>query len=228
MLLKFMLSPALHRPAVIGFNQIAHLPRRGARDALAYFVLLLLDGFARYKKFGIFKADVSHAFDRVPTSRFLRKLQSLGVPHKVLKLTSSWLAARQTTVEVGSVSSGCITLLNQVFQGTVLGPLFWNAFFSGSERALTEHLFDGIYYADDLIAVREFDGATANNTILQHCANCQSSLHTWGAANQVVFDPGKESSHVMSLTSGDGSSFTQLCVVLESNLCMDTMCVQLV
>ena len=32
----------------------------------------------------------------------------------------------------------------------------------------------------------------------------------------------------MSLTSGDGSSFTQLGVVLESNLCMDTMCVQLV
>lgn len=227
-MLKHMLAPVLQRPVVTGPNQFAYLTQRGARDALAYLVLILLDGFARNRKFGFFKGDVRHAFDCVGTPRFMGKLQALGVPQNVLKFARSWLSARQAYVELHGISSESIALSNQVFQGTVLGPLFWNAFFSDSERALAACLFEGIYYADDLNAVREFDGQTNNNLILQECASCQASLHAWGAANQVVFDPNKESSHVISLTHGDGSCFTLLGVLFDSNLSMGRMCEQLV
>ena len=131
-MLKLMLAPILHRPIIAGENQFAYLRQRGARDALAYIVLTILHGFASKRKFGILKTDVSSAFDRVSTTRFLAKLQSYGVPENVLRFIRSWLDARTAYVELGSIRSLDFVLRDQVFQGSVLGPLLWNAFFADS------------------------------------------------------------------------------------------------
>ena len=227
-MLKYMMAPILHIPAVAGRNQFAYLCRKGARDALAYFVLTVIGGFARGVKFGILKADVSGAFDRVPTARFMAKLEALGVPQKFLNLIAAWLSARHAFIELGKQMSEFIILTNQVFQGTVLGPLLWNAFFADSIVALEKNFFEGLYFADDLHAFKEFDRATPNSVVQARVADCQASLHEWGAANQVVFDPAKESTHVLSLTDGDGSTFVLLGALFDANLSMTQMCLQLV
>ena len=43
---------------------------------------------------------------------------------------ASYLAPRSAHVVVGNTRSQDFTIENSVFQGTVLGPILWNVFFS--------------------------------------------------------------------------------------------------
>jgi hypothetical protein len=47
---------------------------------------------------------------------------------------------------------------------------------------------------------------------------CQASLHRRGAANRVVFDPGKESMHIISRSRPCGASFKLLGIVFDPRL----------
>ena len=70
-LILLVIRPTFVRPHFMGLNQFAYIKGRGARDVLAWFTLLILDGFARGKRYGLYNADVSGAFDRVWKERFL-------------------------------------------------------------------------------------------------------------------------------------------------------------
>ena len=47
----------------------------------------------------------------------------------------------------------------------------------------------------------------ANELIRGDIDRCQSNLHLWGEANQMTFDPAKESKHIVSLTGPEGDNF---------------------
>jgi hypothetical protein len=49
----------------------------------------------------------------------------------------------------------------------------------------------------------------------------QNELHQWGHANQVAFDSGKESKHVLSRTDPHGSEFKLLGVTFDCKLEME-------
>jgi hypothetical protein len=49
---------------------------------------------------------------------------------------------------------------------------------------------------------------------------CQQELHTWGKANQVVFDPAKESLHILLKSEPGGEDFKILGVVFDPSLTM--------
>ena len=51
---------------------------------------------------------------------------------------------------------------------------------------------------------------------------CQQELHDWGRANQVEFDPGKESKHILSLADPEGGEFKILGVTFDCELEMTT------
>ena len=74
-------------------------------------------------------SDVSGAFDRVSTERLGKKLRQKGVPTRWVKLFLSWLRERLAQVVVGGKRSEVVFLVDQVFQGTVWGPVLWNTFF---------------------------------------------------------------------------------------------------
>ena len=50
--------------------------------------------------------------------------------------------------------------------------------------------------------------------------SCQAELHKWGRANQVSFDAGKESQHILSRTRPYGSGFELLGVSFDTKLLM--------
>jgi hypothetical protein len=97
--------PFLAATQAYGPNQFAYTPQRGLRDALALnllnWIVALNDGF----RIGLFCSDVSGAFDRVSSSRLLKKLRRKGVHEKVLTFLSSWLADRSATVVADGVQS---------------------------------------------------------------------------------------------------------------------------
>ena len=76
-------------------------------------------------------------------------------------------------------------------------------------------------YADDLNAYKEFPTTVKNEAVLQEGYNCQTKLHRWGAANQVTFDPAKESFHVLAQAGGEGGNTELLGVIFDTGLRME-------
>ena len=91
-------------------------------------------------------------------------------------------------------------------------------FFEDARHAINEHFFDEVVFADDLNAYNSYSSATHNSVITQALKNCQHELHKWGDANQVAFDAGRESHHILSLSEPQGSVFKLLGVPFDTEL----------
>ena len=59
-----------------------------------------------------------------------------------------------------------------------------------------------------------------NATLVQDMERCQKELHKLGRANQVTFDPSKESMHILKLHGGKASSFRLLGILFDNALSM--------
>ena len=171
-------------------------------------------------KFAIDYPDVSGAFDRVNRERLLEKLRAKGIHPDLIRVIGSWLLKRAARVVVGGVSGAAMELRNMVYQGTVWGPWLWNVFYEDARLAVQEALFEEIVYADDLNAFRESTLRVPNRVLFSPTKRCQQRLHTWGRANQVQFDPDKESHHVVSHVTPEGSDFKILGILFDCGLTM--------
>jgi len=87
---------------------------------------------------------------------------------------------------------------DMVYQGTVLGPILWNLFFGDALHAIRMLKFMESVFADDLHACRSYDVKIPNRSLLDSTKRCQARLHEWGRANQVEFEPTKESITILS------------------------------
>jgi hypothetical protein len=81
--LASLFVPQLISIGAFGYNQFAHMPERGARDALAQLVLTWISCFGQKQKVAVYCSDVSGAFDKVKSRRLLRKLRSQGVTEDI-------------------------------------------------------------------------------------------------------------------------------------------------
>ena len=88
---------------------------------------------------------------------------------------------------------------NMVDQGTVLGPPLWNIHDAVTASAVKLHRFLKILFADDLNCFKDFGLSIPNSELHAEMRQGQGKLHKWGRANQVSFDPSKESMHVLAL-----------------------------
>ena len=150
----------------------------------------------------------------------MAKLRKRGVHPQIVKVLESWLQQRFAQVVVGGASSIATVLMNMVYQGTVTGPILWNVVFEDARHAINEFLFEEVVNADDLNAYRIFPSDTDNTSIKTCIGKCQQELHKWGAANQVAFDAGKESQHVVSVSDPSGDNFKLLGVTFDPELTM--------
>ena len=159
--LSCILSKVVER--VVGNPLIAFLQARGFGDAqwafrkqsssrdlvtvsVARWVLRICQG----SKVGIYLADISGAFDKVSRPLLLAKLAQLGVAEAFLGFLNSYLLSRQGYVAVEGVLSECMMLTDMVYQGIVLGPTLWNAFFSDIATYVPEDGQHCQIFADDL------------------------------------------------------------------------------
>ena len=227
-LLKLLYDPYLSTTCAFGQNQFAYSVGRGARDALALLLLTWLKALCSGRKIGVYCSDVSGAFDRVCMARLVAKLKKKGLHPQVVAFLTSWLEDRLAQVVVNGTASADMPLCNMVFQGTVTGPILWNIFFEDARHAINETFFDEIVFADDLNSYCIFSSDTHNSVIDNAMTNCQLELHKWGAANQVAFDPAKESKHILSLSEPQGCEFKLLGVLFDTGLSMAQAVAELV
>ena len=107
-----------------------------------------------------------------------------------------------------------------VFQGTVLGPPLWNCYYADAATAVRARDFVECIFADDLNCWRVFGGCVGNRFISEELRKCQTSLHEWGFANQVVFEASKESHHILDKVAPSGRNFKLLGVTFDPKLAM--------
>ena len=84
---------------------------------------------------GIFLSDISGAFDRVSRELLLEKLQRTGLDVQLLRFIGAYLSPRTAKVVIKGQASDAFALQDMIFQGTVLGPSFWNIFFRDVREA---------------------------------------------------------------------------------------------
>ena len=82
------------------------------------------------------------------------------------------------------------------------------------------------FFADDLNCFQAFTADTTAEEVYGLLQNCQTVLHEWGAANQVGFDAGKETLHVLHRRNPAGESFKVLGVLWDTKLLMNEECEQ--
>ena len=221
---KFLASffePALEDRA-FGHAQFAYRKKHGARDAVLFYVLSWIAGLNEGNKIGIYCSDVSGAFDRVDSELLLRKLESFGLNAKLISVIRSWLQQRQGFVIVNGEKSDPMRLFDMVFQGTVWGPILWNVYFGDCVCAISCCGFEAVIYADDCNAFKCYPRSMSNAAIMESLMECQASLHSWGRANRVIFDAGKEETMVISTVGGAGGPVKLLGIEFDNKLTMST------
>ena len=84
--------------------------------------------------------------------------------------------------------------------------------------------FDATAFADDMNAWKAYrlskNAPAPHEPVLSELAAAQRELHLWGAANQVLFDPAKESFHILHRTLYHGDDFKVLGCVFDVQLLM--------
>ena len=165
-------------------------------------------------------SDISGAFDRVFTPYLLYKLQHMGVGPFYLKFLASWCSQRIGKVCVQGHVSDPVLLINQVFQGTVLGPPLWNGFFADIISEAVKHRCSGKAFADDFNIFRAFDRNTPDRNIYRALDRCKADVHTWGERNRVAFDATKEAYVILHPFRGLGDTFKLLGLLIDNGLRM--------
>ena len=183
---------------------------------VARWVLLFCQG----KKVGLYLSDISGAFDKVSRCLLIAKLSQLGLPESFLDFLNSYLLTRQGLVRVEGAVSEAMLLTDMVFQGTVLGPSLWNAFFGD----IAEHVPEGSQlinlFADDLTVMTHAPQHVNDSVILEELKETQSRTHDWGRRNQVEFDGSKEFFNILHPSRGSGEDFKLLGTLFDNSLSM--------
>ena len=74
--------------------------------------------------------DLSKAFDCLPRDLLIAKLDNYGLDRNLLKCINSYLDNREQCVRVNNINSSFNDIFSGVPQGSVVGPILFNALFN--------------------------------------------------------------------------------------------------
>ena len=95
-------------------------------------LLEVMEDFSKFfdnnNNFDVIYLDFKKAFDSVPHQRLIRKMESYGITHNILRWTEDFLSNRTQRVIVGGEESKNSKVVSGIPQGSVLGPTLFTIF----------------------------------------------------------------------------------------------------
>ena len=147
-------------------------------------------------------------------------MSQIGLPGVFLDFLNDYLLTREGHVRVEGALSEVMFLANMVFQGTVLGPSLWNAFFADVAQYVPSGNQRINLFADDLTVMCHRAHHVADDIIMDELREIQTRTHEWGVRNQVEFDPSKKHLKVLHPSRGVGDDFKMLGTLFDTALSM--------
>lgn len=120
------LKPIISRS--IPYEQHGFMKHRSTVTNLDVFTDYVLRSMDDRCQVDVIYTDFEKAFDRVDHVILLQKLSDLGINGNLLRWVTSYIKNRMQAVVTGSARSNFIIIPSGVPQGSILGPLFYNAY----------------------------------------------------------------------------------------------------
>ena len=130
--------------------------------------------------------DFSKAFDVVPHTRLLNKLQFYGISSEVCNWIREFLSGRKQRIMVDGVFSQEESVDSGVPQGTVLGPLLFLLFINDITNGLSTGTRIRLF-ADDCLVYRPIRSIQDQLTLQSDLSSLEGWSNTWG----MFFNPSK-------------------------------------
>ena len=145
---------------------------------------------------GAMLLDLSKAFDCLPHSLMIAKLEAYGFNKDACNLIHSYLINRKQRVKIGDSRSEWLGLVKGVPQGSILGPLLFNIFLND-----IFYLINGLYnYADDNTISRHGETVAIVKRSLEDATN---SALEWFEYNEMKANPSKFQALLLGTDSKD-------------------------
>lgn len=107
---------------VISEFQHGFVRKRSTSTNLMTYVPSLLDAMEKRQQVDAIYIDFTKAFDRVPHSLAVNKLDRMGLPQWLTRWVSSYLTERSAYVRLDGLKSDPFEITSGVPQGSHLGP----------------------------------------------------------------------------------------------------------
>jgi hypothetical protein len=159
--------------------------KRSCETQLITTVQEIASSTAKGEQVDVILLDFAKAFDKVPHSRLLLKLNYYGVRNNTLQWIKSFLTSRKQQVIVEGVRSVKADVLSGVPQGSVLGPLLFLAYINDLPETIKESQTK--LFADDSLLFKTIKGPSDSKLLQQDL----TALETWEKTWQMSFNPSK-------------------------------------
>ena len=164
-------------------NQHGFRKKRSCETQLLSTIQEIASSTAKGHQVDIILLDFAKAFDKVPHTRLLHKLDHYGVRGNVKRWIESFLSHREQRVILDGVRSESAEVLSGVPQGTVLGPLLFLCFINDLPESIKSS--QAKLFADDSLLFRVIKN-DSDRALLQKDL---SALEHWENTWQMSFNP---------------------------------------
>ena len=146
-IIKDTLSNYLSDNNLLSPNQHGFVPRRSCCTQLLHALNDWTLSLDECLSTDVVYFDFSKAFDSVPHTRLLLKLQAYGINGQLLSWFKSFLTGRRQCVKINGVLSSWVQVSSGVPQGSILGPLLFSLYVNELPSLVSSQL---LMFADDI------------------------------------------------------------------------------
>lgn len=190
----------LNENGILGVYQSAYRPRHSAETALLRIHSDVAQAIDARRGVLLVLLDLTAAFDTINHDILLRRLFGYGICGEAHAWLASYLYGRTSAVRVGKEVSGCTVMRSGVPQGSVLGPVLFNAYIAPLTNLLNRHDVQHHLYADDTQLYVDFPPFEHTNALIRMEA-CISEVKTWLYDNGLVLNESKTEAIVIRSSS---------------------------
>ena len=181
---------------IYGVYQSAYRPHHSAETALLRIHNDVAQAIDSRRGVLLVLLDLTAAFDTIDHTILLRRLRGYGLCGNVHAWLTSYLHNRTNVVRVKSSLSEVNNITTGVPQGSVLGPILFNAYIAPLAKLLHQHNMQHHLYADDTQLYVTFP-PTDHMQALARMEACIQEVKTWLCDNGLVMNENKSEAIVI-------------------------------